>query len=92
MIFAIIVGIARADGLWSILLMMAALGVAVQIGYVAGMVLRAIAEWIFTSVNRGRGPELSCALGPVWPHNGPLNSLPVPGAVARIRQSPPQQI
>jgi len=91
MIFAIVVGVARADGLWSIVLMMAALSIAVQFGYVAGIVLRAVGEWIFTSLNRSRGPEL-CSLGPAWPHNGPLNGLPVPGAIAHIRQSPPPQV
>jgi hypothetical protein len=92
MIFTLIVGVAHADGLWSIVLMMTAVGIAVQIGYVAGIVLRAAADWVFSSLNRDRGPELSCSLGPVWPHNAQLNGLPVQGAIGRIRQPPPPHV
>jgi hypothetical protein len=37
-----IVGIARADGAWSMVLMTAALGSAVQLGYLAGTAARAL--------------------------------------------------
>jgi hypothetical protein len=91
MIFAIVLGLAHADSLWSIVLMIMVLCLAVQIGYVAGIVLRAGVEWVFTSINKGRGPELSCSLGSVWPHGSQLNGLPVPGAIVRIRRVRPPQ-
>jgi len=41
MIFAMTVAIARGDHFWSIILAMAILGTAVQLGYLAGIVIRA---------------------------------------------------
>jgi hypothetical protein len=92
MIFGVAVGVAHADSLWSVVLMTVMLGVAVQIGIVAGIALRAVVERALVSLNRGRGPELSCSLGSVWPHNAQLNGLPLPGAMARICRSPPPQV
>ena len=46
MIFAVIVGIARADHFSSIILTTAILGSAVQFGYLAGIAARAAAELI----------------------------------------------
>jgi hypothetical protein len=42
MMLAGIVGIARADGAWSVILMTVALGSAVQLGYLAGTTTRAL--------------------------------------------------
>jgi hypothetical protein len=44
MMIAGIVGIARADGAWSIVLMTVALGSAVQLGYLAGTTTRAMID------------------------------------------------
>src|SRR5258707_14834069 len=41
MIFATIIGVARADHFWSIVLAMVVLGTAVQFGYLAGIAIRA---------------------------------------------------
>jgi len=41
MIFAMMVAIARGDHFWSIILVMAIPGTAVQFGYLAGIVIRA---------------------------------------------------
>jgi len=41
MIFAMIIGVARADHFWSIVLAMVVLGTAVQFGYLAGIAIRA---------------------------------------------------
>ena len=41
MIFAMIIGVARADHFWSIVLAMVVLGTAVQFGYLAGIEIRA---------------------------------------------------
>ena len=42
MMLAMMVGMARAGGVWPIVLMMAALGSAVQLGYLAGTTTRAM--------------------------------------------------
>jgi hypothetical protein len=91
MMFAVIVGIARADGVLSVALMTVALGVAVQIGYLAGIFLRALIEWICALSVRNRTPGLS-SLGPVWPHTGHLSGWVAPRAMARLRQPRPPQM
>jgi hypothetical protein len=58
MLFAVIVGIARADGVWSTVLLTAALGAAVQMGYLAGMTIYAAIESICAA--------RSAALGLIW--------------------------
>jgi hypothetical protein len=40
-IFAVIVGIARGEHFWSIILAMVIVGTAVQVGYLVGIVIRA---------------------------------------------------
>jgi hypothetical protein len=85
MMFALLVGIAHADSVLSVALMAMALAVAVQMGYLAGIFLRAVVEWICALLIRNRSPGLS-ALGPVWPHTGHLNNWAVRGAVAHLRQ------
>jgi hypothetical protein len=47
--FSIVVGVGRADGIWSIVLMTAAVVSTFQIGYLAGIVIRAVIEEIFPS-------------------------------------------
>jgi hypothetical protein len=44
MMLAGTVGIARADGAWSVILTTASLGVTVQLGYLAGMTTRAMID------------------------------------------------
>jgi hypothetical protein len=87
--FAVIVGVAHADSAWFIVLMTVALGVAVQIGYLAGIFLRAVVEWVWALLIRNRTRGLS-SLGPAWPHTAHLNNWMVPTAMAR--QPPPPQI
>ncbi len=43
-IFAITVGIARGDHFWSIIVAMVTVGTAVQLGYLVGIVIRAVVE------------------------------------------------
>jgi hypothetical protein len=79
MLFAVIVGIARGDGFWSVTLMTALLAAAVQIGYVAGAALQVGAGSIRATLARRRGnPDLG-TLGPLW-SSGP--------AAPRIRKHP----
>jgi len=87
MMFALLVGVARADRVLSIVLTMIALGAAVQIGYVAGIAVRAIVEWARALLVRNRNLGLS-SLGPFWPQTWQLNTLGGPDAVARLRRSP----
>jgi len=63
MIFAIIIGVARADTFWSIVLAMAILGAAVQFGYMAGIMLRAAVSSLCTFTFGSRNPELNSEIG-----------------------------
>jgi hypothetical protein len=95
MLLAVIVGVAQAESFWSILLMTIVLAVAVQLGYLAGVVIYAAIEAFRTAMMKGRNPELS-SLGVPWPqmwqpHSGRLNSDAPPGAIAHLRQPPPPQ-
>jgi hypothetical protein len=62
-IFAMIVGIARADHVWSIILAMVALGTAVQLGYLAGTAIRAAVGSIRAPAIGGRNPEFNSQIG-----------------------------
>jgi hypothetical protein len=88
MMFAVLVGVARADSVLSIVLTTVALGGAVQIGYLAGIAIRAVIEWVCALLVRNRNLGLS-SVGPFWPHPWQLNAWGGPGAVARLRQPPP---
>jgi len=63
MIFAIIIGVARADTFWSIVLAMAILGAAVQFGYLAGIMLRAAVSSLCAFTFGSRNPELNSEIG-----------------------------
>jgi hypothetical protein len=91
MTFAVLVGIARADSVWSVILMTIALALAVQLGYLAGIAIRTVIAWMWALFARGRNPELS-SLGPVWLHPWQLNSGRVPDAIVHLRRPPPPQV
>jgi hypothetical protein len=91
MTFAVLVGIARADGMWSVILMTIALAIAVQLGYLAGVAIRTAIEWMWALFVRGRNPELS-SLGPVWLHPWQLNGGRVQDAIVHLRRPPPPQV
>jgi len=63
MIFAMIVGTARADHFWSVILAMVILGTAVQFGYLAGIAIRAAVGSIWALMIGGRDPQLNSELG-----------------------------
>jgi hypothetical protein len=98
MLVAVIVGIARADSVWLIVLLTAVLGAAVQMGYLAGITIYASIESICAALGKGRDPELSAALGPIWQptawreHSLQLSPSPtLQSAIARPhRLQPPQ--
>jgi hypothetical protein len=58
-IFAVIIGVVSADGFWSIVLAMAVLGTAVQLGYVMGVFVRAAIRSICLPMIGGHKPELN---------------------------------
>lgn len=94
MLFALIVGIARADSFWSVAFLMLLLAVAVQLGYLAGVAVYAVIESIWAALGRGRNHELSAvsesAWSPAW-HAAPswqLNPNPIP----RLHQPQPPQV
>jgi|SRR5712671_5203690 hypothetical protein len=63
MTFAMIVGIARADHVGSIVLTMAILGSGVQLGYLTGIAIYAVAGPICASLIGGRNPALNSEIG-----------------------------
>jgi hypothetical protein len=54
MLFAVIVGVARGDGFGTVVLMTVALPAAVQVGYLAGVAMRAVAESVRAFLIRER--------------------------------------
>jgi hypothetical protein len=88
--FAVVVGVARAESVLSVVLLTAAVGAAVQIGYLAGIVMRAVLEWICALLIRNRSLGLG-SLGVLWPHAWQLNTGGAPDAVARTRPPRPPQ-
>ncbi len=89
MIFAAIIGVARADSFWSIVLGVVLLGTAIQLGYLAGVAFRAAIEWICSWLTRGRTPELS-SLASAWPHMWQLNGWAASRPMVRLRRPPGQ--
>jgi hypothetical protein len=63
MISAIIIGVGRTDHFWSIVLVMVILGTAVQLGYLAGIAIRAAVGSICVPLIGGRNPELNSEIG-----------------------------
>jgi hypothetical protein len=84
MLFAVIVGVARGEGLWSVTLMTVLLGAAVHVGYVAGAALHIVVEAAWAGLVGGRrsNPQLN-TLGPQW---SPSSAAP------RIRNSWPPRV
>jgi len=83
MLFAVMVGVARGDGLWSVTLTTVLLGAAVQVGYVAGAALHIVVETAWAALVRGRSnPELN-TFGPQW---SPTSAAP------RIRSPWPPRV
>jgi hypothetical protein len=88
--FAVVVGVARDDSVLFIVLMTAAVGSAVQIGYLAGIAIRAVIEWVCALLVGNRNLGLS-SLALLWPQTWHANTLGAPDAMARLRQPRPPQ-
>jgi hypothetical protein len=89
MLFAIIAGVARADSFWSIVLMTAALGAAVQIGYLAGIAINAVIELIRAALSRGRHHEPEATVPHTW-RTSPLRMTS--GSIAGLHRPQPPQV
>jgi hypothetical protein len=87
--FAAVVGIARTDSVLSVVLLMAAVGAAVQIGYLAGIVIRAVFERACALLVRNRRNLGLSAFGLLSPQTWQLNPLGAQDAMARLRHRPP---
>jgi hypothetical protein len=92
MLFAVITGILRADGLWSIVLTTVLLGVAVQLGYLAGVAIYAVVERGRTARGKGRN-QLNSSLGAAWPQTWqmPFWQLTPSTTIASLRRRQPPQ-
>jgi hypothetical protein len=93
-LFALIVGIVRADGFWSVASLMLLLAVAVQLGYLTGIAIYAVIESVSGARGRDRNHELSAVSESTWRpawHTAPswrLNPNPTP----RLHQPQPPQV
>jgi hypothetical protein len=91
MVFTIIVGIARADSFWSIVLTTVAVVTAVQLGYLAGIVIRAAIAAIRPRKDDGGGSKPDSQIGYArhhpWQEDGWVTSEPI---VHLQRLLPPQ--
>jgi hypothetical protein len=89
MLFALIVGIARAEGFSSVALLMLLLTVAVQLGYLAGIAIYAALESVRAALGRGRNHELRAFPESAWrAPSWRLNPSPIP----RLHQPQPPQV
>jgi len=87
-ISAITVGVVRADSFWSIVLMTVALVTAVQLGYLAGVVIGA-AIGLFRSLREG-GTNSDSEIGYAWQHIWRLDRVR-PGSIVHLHPLRPPQ-
>jgi hypothetical protein len=89
MLFALIAGVLRADGVRSIVFMMTLLSVAVQLGYLAGAAISTVVESLYIARRRGL-KQLSTSSRSAWPRTwqAPIWQL-TPSTVANPCQRHP---
>jgi hypothetical protein len=96
MILAIGIGVARADSVWSIVLTTVAVVTAVQLGYLAGVVIHAIIAAIFPprkgGGNSGPGPNSGTEIGYAWHCIWVLDGWAEWGSTVNFHQLPPPQV
>jgi hypothetical protein len=96
MIFAIVIGVVRADNVWSIALTTVVVVTAVQLGYLAGIVIHAVVAAIFPPRKEGRssGPDRNSEteIRYTWHHIWPLDGWAEGGSIVNFRQLPPPQV
>ncbi len=97
MILAIAIGVARADSAWSIVLTTVVVVTAVQLGYLAGIVIHAIIAAIFPPRKGGRnsGPSRNSEteIGSAWQRIWILDGWAEWGSsIVNFHQLPPPQV
>lgn len=83
-VLAIVIGVARADSAWSIVLMTIVAATAVQLGYLAGIVIHAIIAVIFPprkEDNSGPGRSSETDICYAWRHIWPLDGRAECGSI-----------
>jgi hypothetical protein len=97
LLFAMIVGIARAESLWSVALITVTLGFAIQVGYMAGIAISTMIESISAlTLRRIHGGRSSW--GAAWLHAWPAHTWHAstwqltPSSVTSVRRSRPPQV
>ena len=95
-VLAIVIGVARADSAWSIVLMTIVAVTAVQLGYLAGIVIRATIGVIFPprkeDHNSEPDPNSGTDIGFAWRHIWPLDGWAECGSIMNLHQLPPPQV
>jgi hypothetical protein len=89
MILAIIVGVASADSFWSIVLATIAVVIAVQLGYLAGIMIRAVIA-AFRSP-RKEGGDSNSEIAFAWQHIWRWDDWVWSGPIARLHPLLPPQ-
>lgn len=91
LLFGVVVGISRSEGVLLTTFLAAGLAVAVQAGYLAGIAIYAVLESI-DARRRDRNHREGRSWGESWPHpwRAFLWEL-TPSSVVRFRRSPPPQ-
>ena len=91
MTLPIMVGVVRADSFWSIVLTTVALVIAVQLGYLAGIVIHAAIAAIRPPRKDGGNGKPSSEIAHAWQHPWQEDGWATPGSIVPLhRLRPPQ--
>jgi hypothetical protein len=91
MIFTIMVGVARADSFWSIVLTTVALVTAVQLGYLAGIAIHAAIAAIRPPRKDGGSGKSDSEIGYAWQHPWQEDGWATSGSIVHLHQLRPPQ-
>lgn len=91
MIFTIIIGIARADSFWSIVLMTVVLVTAVQLGYLAGIAIHAAIAAIRPPQKDGGNGKPGSEIAYAWQHPWQADGWARSGSIIHLHQLRPPQ-
>src|SRR5258706_4489657 len=91
LILAIVVGVGRADSFWSVVLTTVALVIAVQLGYLAGIVIHAAIAAIRPPRKDGGSGKPDSEIGYAWQHPWQEDGWARSGSIVHLhRLRPPQ--
>jgi hypothetical protein len=89
MTVAVVIGVARADSVWSIVLMTSAVVTAVQLGYLAGAVIHAVI--IAIRPPRKEGDKSDTEIGYAWQRPWQTDGWARSGSIVHLHQLRPPQ-